>query len=37
VGLTLHRLATIMEGDLDEMIDAIHSKFAEAEFAGDTA
>jgi len=37
VGLTLHRLATIMEGDLDEMLDAIHSKFAEAEFAGDTA
>ncbi len=36
-GITLHRLATIMEGDLDEMIDAIHGKIAEAEFARDTA
>ena len=36
-GITLHRLATIMEGDLDELIDGIRSKFAEEEFAGDAA
>ncbi len=36
-GLTLHRLATIMEGDLDEIIDAVHSKFAEAQLSGDAA
>jgi len=36
-GITLHRLATIMEGDLDELLDAIRSKFAEAEIAGDAA
>ena len=36
-GITLHRLATIMEGDLDEMLDAIHSKLAEAELARDEA
>ncbi|MFB3117756.1 MAG: peptide chain release factor 1, partial [Myxococcota bacterium] len=36
-GITLHRLATIMEGDLDEMLDAIHSKLAEAKLAGDAA
>jgi peptide chain release factor 1 len=34
-GITLHRLTTIMEGDLDELLDAIRSKFAEAELAGD--
>jgi peptide chain release factor 1 len=34
-GITLHRLTTIMEGDLDEIIDAIHGKFAEEEFARD--
>jgi len=33
-GITLHRLATVMEGDLDEIIDAVQSKFAEAELAG---
>jgi peptide chain release factor 1 len=36
-GITLHRLATIMEGDLDELLDAIRSKFAEDEAAGDVA
>jgi peptide chain release factor 1 len=36
-GITLHRLATIMEGDLDELIDGIRSKFAEEELAGDAA
>jgi len=36
-GITLHRLATIMEGDLDELLDAVRSKFAETEFAGDSA
>jgi peptide chain release factor 1 len=34
-GITLHRLSTIMEGDLDELLDGIRSKFAEAELAGD--
>ena len=36
-GITLHRLATIMEGDLDELIDGIRSKFAEEELTGDAA
>jgi peptide chain release factor 1 len=36
-GITLHRLATIMEGDLDELIDGIRSKLAEEELAGDAA
>ena len=36
-GITLHRLGTIMEGDLDELLDAVRSKFAETEFAGDSA
>jgi peptide chain release factor 1 len=36
-GITLHRLAAIMEGDLDELLDGIHSKFSEAELAGDSA
>ncbi len=36
-GITLHRLAAIMEGDLDELLDAVRSKFAETEFAGDSA
>jgi peptide chain release factor 1 len=35
VGITLHRLAAIMEGDLDELLDGIHSKFSEEEVAGD--
>jgi peptide chain release factor 1 len=34
-GITLHRLASIMEGDLDELIDGVRSKFAEDDFAGD--
>jgi peptide chain release factor 1 len=36
-GITLHRLTTIMEGDLDELLDAIRSKLSEAELAGDAA
>jgi peptide chain release factor 1 len=36
-GITLHRLGTIMEGDLDELLDAVRSKFAEAELVGDAA
>jgi peptide chain release factor 1 len=36
-GITLHRLPTIIEGDLDELLDAIRSKFAEADFEGDGA
>jgi peptide chain release factor 1 len=36
-GITLHRLATIMEGDLDELLDGVRSKFTEAEIAGDAA
>lgn len=36
-GITLHRLGTIMEGDLDELLDEIRSKFAEAELAGGAA
>jgi peptide chain release factor 1 len=36
-GITLHRLSTIMEGDLDELLDAVRSKFAEEELAGDSA
>ena len=36
-GITLHRLGTIMEGDLDELLDAVRSKFAEAELVGDVA
>jgi len=36
-GITLHRLATILEGDLDELLDGIRSQFAEAELAGDAA
>jgi len=36
-GITLHRLATIMEGDLDELLDAIRAKFAETEIAGGAA
>ncbi|MBW2494802.1 MAG: peptide chain release factor 1 [Deltaproteobacteria bacterium] len=36
-GITLHRLTAIMEGDLDELIDGIRSKFAEEELAGDAA
>jgi peptide chain release factor 1 len=35
-GITLHRLAAIMEGDLDELLDGIRSKFSEAELAGDS-
>jgi len=34
-GITLHRLPSIIEGDLDEILDSVHSKFAEAEFDGD--
>ena len=34
-GITLHRLTTIMEGDLDELLDAVRGKFSEAELAGD--
>jgi peptide chain release factor 1 len=34
-GITLHRLATIMEGDLDELLDAVRGKFTEAELARD--
>jgi peptide chain release factor 1 len=37
VGITLHRLTTIMEGDLDELLDAIRSKFTETELEGDAA
>ena len=36
-GITLHRLGTIMEGDLDELLDAVRSKMAEAELVGDAA
>jgi peptide chain release factor 1 len=36
-GITLHRLTAIMEGDLDELLDGIRSKFSEAELAGDSA
>jgi peptide chain release factor 1 len=36
-GITLHRLATIMEGDLDELIDGIRGRFAEEDLAGDSA
>ena len=36
-GITLHRLGAIMEGDLDELLDAVRSKFAEAELVGDSA
>lgn len=36
-GVTLHRLATILEGDLDELLDAIRGKLAEAELEGDAA
>jgi len=36
-GITLHRLTTIMEGDLDELLDAIRSKFTETELEGDAA
>jgi peptide chain release factor 1 len=36
-GITLHRLATIMEGDLDELLNAIRSKFSEAELTEDSA
>jgi peptide chain release factor 1 len=36
-GITLHRLATIMEGDLDELLDGIRGKFAEAELTGGAA
>jgi len=35
-GITLHRLPAIIEGDLDEILDSVHSKFAETEFDGDT-
>jgi peptide chain release factor 1 len=35
-GITLHRLTTIMEGDLDELLDAVRGKISEAEIAGDT-
>jgi peptide chain release factor 1 len=30
-GVTLHRLGTIIEGDLDEILDAVHSQMAQAE------
>jgi peptide chain release factor 1 len=33
-GITLHRLATIIEGDLDEILDAVHSKMAQIEMEG---
>jgi peptide chain release factor 1 len=33
-GITLHRLQAIMEGDLDEILDSVHSKFAETELVG---
>jgi peptide chain release factor 1 len=36
-GITLHRLTAILEGDLDELLDGIRSKFSEAELAGDSA
>ena len=29
-GITMHRLLAIIEGDLDEILDAIHAKLAEA-------
>ncbi len=35
-GITLHRLTAIIEGDLDEILDSVHTKFAEVEFDGDT-
>jgi peptide chain release factor 1 len=34
-GITLHRLATIMEGDLDELLDAVRVKISAAELAED--
>jgi peptide chain release factor 1 len=36
-GITLHRLQAIIEGDLDEILDAVHSKFAEAELVGEAS
>ncbi len=35
-GITLHRLAAIIEGDLDEILDSVHTKYAEDELSGDT-
>jgi peptide chain release factor 1 len=35
-GITLHRLPAIIAGDLDEILDSVHSKFAEIELIGDT-
>jgi peptide chain release factor 1 len=32
-GVTLHRLPEIVEGELDEMLDAVHAELAEAELA----
>ena len=31
--ITLHRLPTIVEGDLDEILDAVHAKMAEEAMA----
>ncbi len=35
-GITLHRLTAIIEGDLDEILDSVHTKFAAMELDGDT-
>jgi peptide chain release factor 1 len=34
-GITLHRLGTILEGGLDELLDAIQSKFTAEQLTGD--
>jgi peptide chain release factor 1 len=36
-GITLHRLATILEGDLDELLDGIRSKLTQDELTGEGA
>ncbi len=36
-GITLHRLGTILEGDLDELLDAIQSKFTAEQLTGDAS
>jgi peptide chain release factor 1 len=34
-GITLHRLANILEGDLDELLDGIHTQLRAEQLAGD--
>jgi peptide chain release factor 1 len=36
-GITLHRLGTILEGGLDELLDAIQSKFSAEQLMGDAS